>query len=194
MVFCQSLREAVVNNLKVARLIDQNILKLEVSVHYTLRVQVAHGHTDLRGVKLDDLLTETFLRLEDLVEFASFDERHDKVESLRRLEQIVHTDQKRMVTREKDIFLQLGVLNLVVLNQHIFTNSLNSVQLFGLGELSEEHFAEGSATQQHQQLEVLVLDVGVFTEANENRLARIFNVILKIELVHLLRALLTESH
>lgn len=92
--------EAVIDDLKISRLVDQDVFKLEVSVHNALGMEIADGEADLEGVELDGLLRQPLLCLEDLVELTTTYERHDEVEALGRLEEILHTDEEWMVTAE----------------------------------------------------------------------------------------------
>jgi len=68
-------------------------------------MKVSNSHCDLGGVELDYIFREPLLALEDFVELTTSDERHDKVQSELRLEEIVHANQERMITAEQDIFL-----------------------------------------------------------------------------------------
>lgn len=85
----------------------------------TLYVKVADGHYDLCSIELYDILREPFLTLEHLIEFTSFHEWHYEVEAELRLEQIVHSDQKRVVAGEQYVFLKLGIVNLIVLKEDV---------------------------------------------------------------------------
>ena len=157
-------------------------------------VQVANGENDLNGVKLDDFFVKPFLGLVNFVELTATDKRHDEVEALRRLEQVVHAHQHGVITREQDIFLQLRVLHLVILNQHILSNGLDRVQLPRFLQLGQEHLAEGAPAQQHFQLEILILHIFVRFEAvaHQHGLAHIHFALVHVELVGVLVAFLIE--
>jgi hypothetical protein len=85
-------------------------------------VKVADCHYDLGCVKFDNVFREPLLALEDLVEFTTSHERHDKVESELRLEQIVHADKEWVIAAEQDIFLKLSIVNLVILEKNILSD------------------------------------------------------------------------
>lgn len=72
---------------------------------YALVVQITDGQCDLGGVELHYVLGEPLSSLEYLVKLASTDKGHDEIESEVRLEQVVHANQERVVTRKEDIFL-----------------------------------------------------------------------------------------
>lgn len=112
-------------------------------------MQVPNSHADLGRVELNHIFTESLLRLKYFVELSSLDEGHDKVESLRGLKQVVHADKEGVVTTKQNIFFQLGVLNLVVLNQHILANCFDRIELLFLNKFSQENLSESSTAQQH---------------------------------------------
>ena len=80
-VILKHLREAIVDDLDVARLVHHDILQFQVSVHDALCVQLSNCNNDLCGIKFDDFLWESLLLLKDFVELATVDERHHKVEA-----------------------------------------------------------------------------------------------------------------
>lgn len=110
----------------------------------TLLVQVADSECNLSRIKLDNVLTESFLLLENFVQFTSFDEGHDKVEAELGLKQVVHSHEEGMIARKQYIFLQLCVVYLIILEQHVLADGFNRVQLLILLEFREVHLSEGS--------------------------------------------------
>ena len=144
----ESLGQSIVNDLEVAVFIDEDIFQLEISVHDTLRVEVADCQDNLQRIEPDHWLRQTLLHLEDLVELASFDKRHDEVETLRGLEQVVHTTQEGMITSEENVLLQLGILDLLVIEQDILTDCLDGVELIIINwQLSQENFTKSATTE-----------------------------------------------
>jgi hypothetical protein len=115
------------------------------------------------------LLAKSLARLENLVKFSSANEGHNKVKPGRRLEQVLHADEEGMLAAEQNVFLQLRVLHLVVLNQHVFPDRLDGVLLLVKLALRKENFAKRASAQKRNQLEVLVLYLGVLAEADEDR-------------------------
>lgn len=49
-----------------------------------------------------------------------------------------------MLALEHDVFLELGIFNLIVLNQNIFPYHLNGIELLVELELSQENFAKSA--------------------------------------------------
>jgi hypothetical protein len=105
LILLQSLGKSIIYDLEVTTLIHQNILKLEVAVHNALIVQVTYGHDDLSGIELDDWLSKSLLSPKYFIELTALDERHDKVKSLGRLEEVVHSHEVGMITRQQNILL-----------------------------------------------------------------------------------------
>ena len=63
-----------------------------------------------------------------------------------------------MVTFKHDILLKDSVLHLVLLNEYIFSNRLDRVQLLVGLQLSQKHFTERTSSDDHQEVEVLKSD------------------------------------
>ncbi len=101
-------------------------------MHDAFCMQVADRHANLQGVEFDNWLGQTSVRFENFVKLTSFDKWHDKVESFLRLEQVLHTNKERMVTAEKDIFLQSCVLYLFEIQKNVLADRLDSPLLVRL--------------------------------------------------------------
>jgi hypothetical protein len=128
-------------------------------VHDTFAVEVTNSQRNLCSVELNDFFAQTFLRFKNFIKFTTFDKWHDKVKSLWGLKKIIHSNKERVVTAEKDIFLQLGVLYLVVLDKYIFSDCLNGVEFLLLDKFSKIYFAKRSSAEQHFELEIFILDI-----------------------------------
>ena len=113
-------------------------------MHNALIMKVADSHTDLGSIKLHNVFAESLLRLKNFVELASFNKGHYEVEALRRLEQVVHTDQVRVVTAQEDIFFKLRVLHLIILNEHVFADGFDCVHFLGTAQLRQKNLTEGT--------------------------------------------------
>lgn len=140
-------------------------------MHDAFAVQISYRHCDLNCIKLDNWFGKSFPGLEDLVEFSTSDEWHDEVKSSWRLEQVLHTDEEGMFAAEQNIFLELGVLHLVVLYKDIFSDNLNGVLLTVNLASRQKHFSKGTTTKQGNKIEVFVFNVAVFTKTNKDWLS-----------------------
>ena len=69
----QVLHEAEVRELKVARVVDEHVLRLQVAVHELLGVEVLEHEDDLGCVELGERRFKSAEALDDSEEFASFD-------------------------------------------------------------------------------------------------------------------------
>ncbi len=82
-----------------------------------------------------------------------------------------------MVTAKQDVFFKLCVLHLVVLNQNVFSNCFDSVQFLLLNKFSEVNFAKSTSSKKHLQLEVLIFNIRVLSEAHKHWLSHICKII-----------------
>ena len=93
-------RQAIIDNFKVAIGINQDVLELQITMGNTLRMKVADGQDNLGSVELDNVLWESLLALEHLVQLSSSNEGHDEVQAELRLEEVVHAHQEWVVAAE----------------------------------------------------------------------------------------------
>ena len=63
-----------------------------------------------------------------------------------------------MLALEENVLLKLSVFDLVVLNQNILPDCLDSILLARLRQLSKENLTKSTPSQQANQLEILVLN------------------------------------
>ena len=61
-------------------------------------MEVADRQYNLGRIELDHRLSESLLRLEDLVKLTTLHEGHNEIKACRRLEQVVHTNQVGVIT------------------------------------------------------------------------------------------------
>jgi len=83
LVFRKGLCQSIVNNLKVASFVNQDIFQLQVSVHDSLVVEVADSQNNLSRVKFNYWLGKSLLRPENFVKLTALNERHHEVKPLR---------------------------------------------------------------------------------------------------------------
>lgn len=124
-----------------------------------LFVKVSNGHGDLSSVELDNLFSESLLFLEHLIKFTPLHEGHNEIETELGLEQVVHSNKERMITRKQDIFLQLGIIDLVILEQHILSDGFNSIENLVLFELGQIDLTKSTSAKYHLQFEIFKLDI-----------------------------------
>lgn len=78
-------------------MVNEDVLKLEISVSNSLSVEITNGHCNLGCVEFDNIFREPLLALEDLVQLSSLDEGHHEVETKLRLEEVVHANEEGVV-------------------------------------------------------------------------------------------------
>jgi len=118
-------------------------------------VQLTDSQCYLRAVEPDSIFAEALLTLEDLIELSTLDKRHYEVKPQLRLEQEVHAHQERVVSSEENIFLQESTLYLIMFNEHILPNGLDSVELLIHVQLCKVHSAESASANLLLDIEVV---------------------------------------
>lgn len=88
-------------------------------------------------------------------QLATLDKLHEEVNSKLILEDVLHVHEEGVVDSIQNIFFELDIFHLLVLNYNVLTDTLHSVQLTILCVLHQEHFAEGAFTDHFQNLKVL---------------------------------------
>lgn len=100
-------------------------------------------------------------------ELTALDELHQEVDTVLILEDVLHVDQEWVIDLAQDVFLQLDVLHLLILENDILANDFHGEQLLGSNLLDKEHLTEGTLADQFANLEVLQRDLSVL-RASEN--------------------------
>ena len=133
LVGLQHFGEAVVNDFDVACRVNHDIFKLQIPVHDIFRMQLTDGDNYLRSVEFDHFFRESFLLLEDLIKFTAINEGHDEVKTCIRLEHVFHAAKELVVSFEQDVLFERRRLDLIVLYQHVLSDSLDRVFFTCLG-------------------------------------------------------------
>jgi len=69
-------------------------------------------------------------------QLTTLDELHQEVDTVVVLENVVHVNDERVVDAIEDIFLQLDILELLVVNDDVLSDTLHSVDLLGVHVLN----------------------------------------------------------
>jgi len=88
-------------------------------------------------------------------ELAAFDELHQEVDPVIVLEHILHINQEWVVYLAQNIFLELDVLHLLVLEDDVLADALHRVQFASCGVLHQVHLAECALADHLTNLKVL---------------------------------------
>ena len=86
---------------------------------------------------------------------SSLDERHDEVDTLLVLENVVKVYQERVIGSFQDISLHCQVLHLIVLDDELFSDAFHGIQLSILEELCQEHFTKSTPADQSQDFKLI---------------------------------------
>ena len=92
-----------------------------------------------------------------LKEFATAHKRHDEVELVVRLEEIVEPEQEGVVNVLQDFELEVRCLDLFPLDDVVLPQPLHGVVLFIQLVLDQVYFSKGATTNDIDDLEVLQL-------------------------------------
>lgn len=101
-----------------------------------LFVEITQGQHHLSGDELDDVFREAFVLEVDLVELAATDEGHDEVEAELVLEEVVHADEEGVLQVHHDVHLRRRVFDLLLLDQDVFADGLDRIELAHARQLS----------------------------------------------------------
>lgn len=104
-VVLDDLRESEVRKHDVTVSVHQDVLRFEVSVEDLAIVEVAQSQRNLGGIKLSLVLGEALHLRKVLEELPSLNKVHHKVNPERLLEDVVHTNDERVVHLQQDQLL-----------------------------------------------------------------------------------------
>lgn len=122
-------------------------------------MKVPQGERNLRGVEASALLSEAALFRKVLEEFTSLNEVHDKVDAEVLYEHVVHGYDEGVVNLVQNLFLQVQVLQAVMLKHDVLPNALHCIKLLGVPVLNQEHLSKSALANDVDHLEVLKLDL-----------------------------------
>ena len=157
-LFCfwfYNLGQTKVSKHDVAILIEQDILRLQVSVEDVWLVQVAKSQCNLSSIELSLLFTESLFFWQVFEEFASLNEVHNEVDSVRLLEHIVHANDEWVIHLVQNQFLNLQTVDGLVLDDHVFSDTFHGVEFATDLALHQIHFAKGASANDRNKLEVV---------------------------------------
>ena len=111
--------------------------------------------SDLSRKKLSLLFLESLNRDQVSKELATLDENHQEIDSKIVLEHILHIDQEGMVDLIENIFFEIYVLHLIVLQDKILADTLHRIQIACAFLLNQIHLPESTLPYHPHYLEVL---------------------------------------
>ena len=145
-VLCNLLCKSKICKQKIAVFVNKNVFRLNVSVNNVLRVKMSYSKNYLDSIKFSSLFRESFFFWKKCVEFSSFDKSHDEVKLCFWLENVVHWYQERMFYFHENFLFHECWLNLIVLDQKIFSNRFHGINFAIWLLLYEIYFSKTSFT------------------------------------------------
>jgi len=125
---------------------------------YILLVKIAESEDNLCTNELNGMFLESFLFIDIVVNVSSWQVFEEEIDSEVILEYEVHWIHKWMLSLEKNILLIFNILDLLLLEQQVFVDSLHGVHFPHLWAWYEEHFSEWTFINHFSDLEVFQSD------------------------------------
>ncbi len=149
------LAHAVVGQLDVALVVQEDVVQLEVSVDDAALVEEVECQADLGRVESGVLLRESALALHVEHEVPAAHELDDEEEPARRLEARVQPDQERVVGgRLEDVLLRLHPVDVLVVRHQLLLDDLHGVDALRRLELHHQHLGVAAPPDHAHQLKV----------------------------------------
>ena len=131
-------------------------------------MQVAESKSDLGGEKFSLVFVEPFYLYQVSEQFASCYEFHDEVYARIVLEHVLHSHNERMGNVEKNVFFELDIVELLVVDDNVLANALHREQILRALLLHQINLAKGALSNHPFQLEILEVGNGpVFLLVNQ---------------------------
>lgn len=150
-----SFREPEIGNLQVSVVVNQKILRLQISVDQVQRVQILERQHDLSGVEAGVGFAETADSPQMREHLTATNELEDHVEIGVVLEGVLHVDQEREVDGLKNAFLVQRVLHLFELHHLLLVQNLHGVVDFALFVFYQHDAAKGARSECFDSVEIV---------------------------------------
>lgn len=95
-------------------------------------------------------------------EFSSSDELHDEEYLLVCLEHVLHSHQERMIGFQQNLLLQQSRVQLVMLQDNVFSQRLHGIDFAILNLLNQKYLSKAPLSNNFLDLEVFKIDLLVF--------------------------------
>ena len=134
--------ESQVSEDSVTSLVQQNVLRLQISVDNVQTVEVAEGGDDLGEVEDGSVEVESSIAAKIREEFPATNEWSNKIEMMSVNTPPGQLDQERMIDLLQDLLLVLDMLHLLVLNHVLQGQDLHGVVSFTWIVETQTNFTE----------------------------------------------------
>lgn len=116
-----------INDFQESVLIDEDVLKFQISVRNSLLMEIADTEHDLSDIKLDLFLVESLFLYIVFVKLCTTNERHHKIKPRLVMEHVIHPGEEWMLAVQQDAHLYDSALYLVLLQQDVFADTFDRV-------------------------------------------------------------------
>jgi len=123
-------------------------------------VEVTKGHSHLSGEKSNVFFRESFDLDEVAEKLTALDEFHEEVDTIFVLEDVFHVHEEWVVDCVKDVFLKPYIVELFMFDDHVFTDTLHSIEITVVFVLDKEDLAESALSDHLFDFEVF--ELGLF--------------------------------
>ena len=118
-------------------------------------MKVLKGNGHLSNHELSLLLGEFSDCAQVAEELTAFDEIHDEENSMLVLEDVIHADQKRVLFAEENLFLEKKVIDRVVFQGPIFSDTFHSMHFLSLFVNDFVYFTKCSLSNDPGNLKII---------------------------------------
>lgn len=135
--------KAKINDFDMSLLVDEDVLRFQISVNHTHQVQALDSKDDLGDIKSGIVLTHEHLLLEEAEELATWQVLDDEIEIQFILEGLEHVAAKVVLAKLlEDIPFVHYVLDLFLATNILFSQLLDSVKSIAFGVVHQLHLPE----------------------------------------------------
>ena len=137
-------------------------------------MEVTESHGDSHCVHFSLIFGELLLFSEVHKELTTSNELHDEEDLCVGLEHVLHADQKWVICLEKNIFLEHGGLDLIVVKNDVLSETLHGVNSTITDLLNQEDLTKATFSDNTDDFEVLKVDLGLFLVFLEHSVGSLF--------------------
>lgn len=105
----------------------ENVFRFQIAINDLFGVQVSKSQCDLHGKEFSLVFRELANSSQVPKELTTFDEFHEEENTEFVLENILHVYKEGVINGVENIFFELNVIHLLVLNNDVFSNGLHGV-------------------------------------------------------------------
>lgn len=152
-VLLKDLSQSEISQADVTIFLHEDVLWFQISVDNLLLVEMTESQGDCKRIKLSSLFSELPRFSQVHEKLTTTDKLHDEKDLHVSLENELHTNEEWMIGLLQDIFLEHSRLNLIVIQNDIFSQGFHSVDCLGILLLDQKDFSETTLSNDLNDLE-----------------------------------------